>query len=464
MGKAVTLLLALFLAAGAAAQESVPVITLDQCIQTALAQGDDNRILQANLDVSRAQHALNVSRDSLSLSGNAGYGQNFPLTPAATILTGKSFGSATSLSTAGAQVGAALTGPLTTANLFTAPWVPASGTAKDATTVGLNLTQILWNGYWGGTQQATVDKSLLTLQGRETAAETGRLSLVYRIKQSYYTMLSAQRTLKLRREILDKQNGVLAQITAVYNLKQASALDLKNAQISARSAAIDVSSSEHDLRLARIRLANLMGQPPDRVFSVAEAEDPGLPVPALEAAVADGLKRRTDLKQIDLNRKSSQIDLALLRGQATPTVSVNGTVNWAFDWTGSNSGTANAGVKISMPILDAGAEKNQEQAIQRQMDAYDVQTSQLQKSIAADIQDAFESAQLQKDRLDLAGLTAESLDLQYQIVKTQYDNGTASNQDLITASVNAANARTALEKAKSDNQLAILLLLNAMGY
>ena len=52
------------------AQESAPVITLQQSIDAALTKGDSYRILQGNLSVARAQHAENVSKDSLALSGS----------------------------------------------------------------------------------------------------------------------------------------------------------------------------------------------------------------------------------------------------------------------------------------------------------------------------------------------------------------------------------------------------------
>jgi len=464
MGKRFLLLSAsLSLTILVAAQETVPIITLDQCIDAALSNGDENRILEYSLETSRAQHALNVSRNSIGLSGALGYGQSFQLTDNQALFTSRSFGIAAAASTVGAQATASLSSPLTTVNLYMAPYAPATSYAKDSSTVGLQLNQVLWNGYLGGTTQATVDKSFLALQAKQIGTDSSRAALVYRIRQAYYAMLSAQRTVKLRGEILDKQKGVLAQITAVYELRQASAVDLKAAQINARGAEIDVRGAQHDLQMARIRLSNLMGRPQDSDFAVAEAQDPQIPA-TLADAVAEGLRRRADLKLIELNRRSARIDLDLLRGQATPTVSVNGTIYAAVDWTGKTASLVNAGMKVAMPLLDAGAEKNQEDALQRQMDGYEAQTSQLSKSISADIQDAFGLLQIQKDRLEVAGLTAENTDLQYRIVKTQYDNGTASGQDLITAAVNAANARAANEKARSDTQLAALQLLNAMGY
>ena len=72
----------------AAAQQQAPgpsgpaapaaVVTLSQSIDEALANGDDNRLLKANLDLARAQHAENVSRNSWGLGASAGAGYNLP--------------------------------------------------------------------------------------------------------------------------------------------------------------------------------------------------------------------------------------------------------------------------------------------------------------------------------------------------------------------------------------------------
>jgi outer membrane protein TolC len=68
------------------------------------------------------------------------------------------------------------------------------------------------------------------------------------------------------------------------------------------------------------------------------------------------------------------------------------------------------------------------------------------------------------ERVQVAQMNAETLDLQFQVLQIENRYGTATNQDLLTAAVNAANGRTALASAKSAAQLAALKLLNAMGY
>jgi outer membrane protein len=448
----------------AAAAETPPVVTLQQGIDAALSQGDDNMILQGNLEAARAQHALNVSKNSFGLTASVGGQESWIL--GNTALQGNKILTSTALAT-GAQAGLTLNGPLTSISV-TPSFIPANPpTSPDAFSLtSVSVTQTLWNGYWGGPLQAAVDKSLLALQGKEIGAEASRLGIVYTVKQAYYTMLSAQGNLAVKTRILEKQDAVLKQIRAVYDLKLASLADLKTAQLNARSAQVDVTSAAHDLRFARIALATLMGASPDSDFAVADVAAPTAPVGTLAEAVATGLARRVELKQLALSLRSAAIDLALARGQGTPTVSVTGGVNVLLDLGNPTApaDSANLGVKLSMPVLDAGAVDSQVRSILRQNDVYAVQQSQLRKSITTAIQNAWENVRIANDRLDVARLSVEATDLQFQLVSAQRDTGTASNQDLLTAAVNLANAQNTQASAESAAELAVLQLQSVMGY
>ena len=257
------------------AQESVPVITLQQSIDAALANGESNRILGGNLSVVRAQHAENVSKNSLTLAGNLGGGYNYSFGNQTLASSESTPLGNSSTSAQGAVAGIGIAGPLTTINLNATPIAPpvllnGVSVSDPLTALELSASQVIWNGYPGGPAQATVDKSLLNLRGQELSTESGRLNLVYQVKQAYFAMFTAIQDLSSKKQVLDKQKALLDQITAIYNLKQASAVDLKTAQINAHSAEIDVQTSEHTLRLARIRLAIIMAIPTDTQFTVAQ--------------------------------------------------------------------------------------------------------------------------------------------------------------------------------------------------
>ncbi len=440
------------------AQAQPPVLTLSQCVQTALAQGAQARILASNLEAARAENDLVTSRNSLSLNGSLGYAAATP--PFGNTAPPQSFQSGSR----GAQAGLAVAGPLTSVDLNTAPYLPppAAG-GSPSSSAALSVSQTVWDGYPGGTGRAAVQKSRLTLEGAQITADTGRLGFLYSVKQAYYTMLAAQQKLVVLQQALDQQNAVLRQIQAVYDLKQASQVDLQSAQINARSAEIDLESGRQALGIARIRLANLIGRPVDQEFSVADTGGPSPPAFTLQEAIAQGLKQRQEVTQVELQRRALTIDRALLKAQRSPTVSLNGEVSWTVDWTGANAGVATAGVKIALPLLDAGAAAHQEQANRQQDAAYAARELQLRAGISADIEDAYQSVQIQQQRLDLASLRARNASQLLELARTRYRYGTATAQDLLDAAVASADAADALAQARSNLQLAVLGLENAMG-
>ena len=476
----VCLLLALLPLFPVFAQEVPITLTLGQATDSALGQGADSRILAKNLDIDREQYRLSVAQNSFALSGSLGESANYGFGDS-TLLGDNLLASGFSQTP---QAGLSLASSMTSVGLTVIPYQPPSALADafspllsflspgaSAATpgptgsIGLNVSQVLWNGYPGGTGRAAVEKSLLALRGAELSTATGRQNVVSAVTQGYFVMLGAQRNLAVKKEIREQQASLLAQINAVEALKQATAIDLRTAQINAQSADIDVQSAENDLRIARIRLAQLVGWPRERVFAVAEQDDPQVPVGSVEEAIAAALKKRTEIQQVELNRQASAIDLAVIKGKTTPTVSVTGGLNVYHDWQLlTTAGQGSLGVKIGLPILDAGSTEHQLAANRMQNDVYSVQADQLRASIATDVEEAYELVQVNVERLQVARLTAEKFDIKFTLKKTEAQYGTATNQDLLDASIDAANARSALVRAQRDAQLAILQLRNAMGY
>jgi outer membrane protein len=452
----------------AAETPATPVITLSQTIDAAMAGGDDVKLLKVNLAVARAQHAGNVSRNSLTLGGSGAAGFNYPGGDTKVLSSYSQALSAGATSVQGAQLGVGVSGPLTSVAVSASPWIPPLPNTVNPDTaggVGVSVSQTLWNGYAGGPAQATVDKSLLALQGRQLSTDSGLLTVVYRVKQAYFAMFDAQLAVAAAQQVLQQQSALLQQLTAVHDLKQLSDVDLRTAQINARSARLTVQNAQNGLRQARVQLAILMGRPTDQEFSVAQPDPQAVPAQTAEEAVAQALQRRVDIRLVELSRRSNAVDLAVARGQATPTVSVSGGVNDIVDYKGPTTAWyANIGLRVAMPILDAGAVANLVEAAQQQDQAYAVQLAQLQKGIAAAVQADWENVTLANEKVELARQTADNDDQIVEVYKIQRQAGTASTQDLLTASVNAANARTAYVQAQSTAQLAVLQLLNDMGY
>ena len=473
------------------------VVTLDEALKAAMAGNDDLSIAAGNLAAARATNQTNLAKNGPSLSANASAGASdgfndqtmAKATGASGVGIGESisggfgFGIGTATATSGTRIGLSATQTIpsypqtATVSSNTGKPTTINIAVPQTTVVAATISQTVWDGYPGGQTKALVDQSLLALRGKELAARQAVSAASAKVKQAYITALAAQRALELRLGILDKLNSLYKQLQATYAIQQTSAIDLKTAEINAQSAELDVESSRHDFSLARQRLALLIGLAPDANFRVAEIDVPKLPAASLDAAIAQGLAKRADIAQYDIAQRSALINASLARGSAQPAVVASGAIGLGYNWgapadsangvsssvAAANGQSISLGLKLAMPILDSGAAKAAEDAAGASAQVAATQASQLRKSVAADIRDAWWNLQILAERSDLAAQSVDLAESQFALTQAQVKYGTATTQDMLTASVNAANAEVAWLTAKSNQLLAELTLETAMG-
>jgi OMF family outer membrane factor len=478
------LLAASLLAAAATllvAEDASPIVTLDEAIASARASGDDFLIVSSGLEAAKRQRELDLAKQSLSVAASGAYsladgfgddeeayGQGVLARAVAA-----SSGSAVSSSYAGVasspSASVSVSSPLTKATLSATQAIPVPQkdipTVAQSSVVGLTLNQTVWDGYPGGQYRATLEKSRLAYEGRELSARQGGSAAAAKVKQAYIAMLAAQRDLDIKKQVLDKQSRLLAQIEAVYALKQASAIDLRTAQVNARAAELDLKSADKALRLANERLAVVMGRDPASRFSVAELDDPEMPAASVEEAIAIGLKRRADLAQLAMSASSARIDARLALAQAGPGVSLTAGAAVAVGWTDEPvvAQALSLGAKVSLPLYDSRAASLQAGTSEAQAALNDLQAAQLRKTLASDIRDYFEGALLQAEKVALAKEGAELAEAKFELMKAQSQYGTATTQDLLSASVDAATAEVNYGTARSAYLTIVQQLAAAMG-
>ena len=155
------------------------------------------------------------------------------------------------------EAGLALSGPMTSVSLGGSYYLPLVGSFSDTSLVTMNVSQTIWDGYPGGTQKATVEKSLLSLRAKQLTTDSDRASFVYDVKQAYLTLLSSQRTIAAKRDILAKQESSLAQMEVSFKLQHATAVDFRPPRSTSRAQRLTFETEQNMLREARI----IPGQP-----------------------------------------------------------------------------------------------------------------------------------------------------------------------------------------------------------
>jgi outer membrane protein len=450
---------ALWLMPGHAAGAEDRTVTLDQAVSQALSAGPDMRISRANLSIARAQYDDSASANGVGVTGSASYDRT-PFTTGYSA-TGQAF----QFVQDNFQGGLTLSAPLSTSVSLTGTHSLAEITPiQQSTNVALTASTYLWDGYAGGQALGAARVAAYALQGTQSAENANQKTIVYNVKQAYFTLLGQQRQLSILEDTLAQREAELARSQALFDAGSVSRIDLQQARVNRLLADLDLKKARGVLEVDRELLSNLLGWPMDQVYQAAEVED--LPLPSLEvaSAVKSALASREDFRQVELSLRSGEVSLELKKALASPTVSVNTGVSWIEDWTAStNRTTVHAGVSIKAPVIDTGSLGAQVREAALQADKLRAQQDQLASSIASSVKSAVYSLQDLLARVDLARQSLQLAQDQYDLAELELASGVTSNLDVLAASVALTTARVALAAARSAAQLGVLALQNAMG-
>jgi outer membrane protein TolC len=435
------------------AQTAPETVTLAQAIQAALQTGPDAKLAGLGLESARVQHDQAVAKAGPTLDSSPGASFSAPFKNIGS-WSGQVIGDL-SFSLPQTMTSASLKATLDS-SLQDTPPLPV----VRETSVGLSLSvnQTIWDGYGspidGGKNAASMKQSDISLQSKELSAESSRQDIVSKVKQAYYALLSAQHAVTARREALSQQQAQYERTKALADNQLATGLELRQAAINVRSAELDVTAAEESLAAGRRSLSLAAGWPGDRAYVVAEAADPAAPSLDVAALVATAMEKRIDVRQQKLNEETAAITLALRKAAKSSTVNAGAIISlssWSFR------------VDAKIPIVDSGLAAAQVRETEISNETSRVQAAQLVETITTevtaavtDLKDLLARAELAADRRDVAAA-------QRDLAQARLDQGVGSTLDVLAALVSLTNADVSLSKAKSDVQLGILRLQDAIG-
>jgi outer membrane protein len=423
------------------AQTATEIVTLAQAMQAALQSGPDAKIAGLTLEAARVQYDQAAAKASSNLNGNAsaGYSDQFGVVPGSDSLSaGLSFSLPRTMTTADVSASYSIT--------------------RDDLGADLRVGQTIWDGYGspidGGKGAASLKQSALSLQVKELSAETSRHGVISKVKQAYYALLSAQHTVTVRREAFSQQQAQYERTKTLAENRLATSLELRQAEINARSAELDLAAAEAALTANRRTLSLAAGWPGDRLYTVAEAPDPVAPALDIPALVATAMEKRIDVRQQKLAAESAAITLALRKAAKSPTVSASGSISLA---------TWSVGVSGQIPLIDSGLAAAQVRETEIANEQALLEAGQLAETVTTEVTAAVTDLKDLTARAELATARRDLSQAKYELAQAKLGLGIGSTLDVLDALVSLTEADVSLSKAKSDVYLGILRLQDAIG-
>ena len=323
-----------------------------------------------------------------------------------------------------------------------------------------------------GKLRATTQAARADLLGSEAARDTVRITLAADVAKTYFALRALDAEVTAMRRTLGLREGGLGLQKKRFDGGVISEYDYRQLEAEVAAARAQLPPLERDREIQEAALAVLLGRSPKAIMdgSVSRGEDS--PQKLLPAVVPAGLPselllRRPDLVEAEQRLIAANARVAVARSQMFPSIQLTGYLgSEAQALSALFSGPAGIwqlAMVIAQPIFAAGR-------LEAQIDAAKARETQALAGYQGAIQNAFREVRAALAAQTRARETFEAESTRFaalastvRLAKLRYDNGLASQLEVIDAERNLLAAEIARHEALRAQRAAVADLFKALG-
>jgi outer membrane protein, multidrug efflux system len=323
-----------------------------------------------------------------------------------------------------------------------------------------------------GKLRATTQASRADLLASEAARDTVRITLASDVAKAYFALRSLDAQVEATRRTLGLREDALKLQKKRFDGGVISEFDFRQLEAEAAAARAQLPPLERDREIQEAALSVLLGRSPKAILegSITRAgETPAQPIPAVVPAglPSELLLRRPDLVEAEQRLVAANARVAVARSQMFPSIQLTGFLgSEAQALSALFSGPAGIwqlAAMVAAPIFAGGrleaqvgaAEAREKQALAGYQGAIQNAFREVRSALAAQSR-ARESFEAESGR-------AAALAATLRLARLRYDNGLASQLDVIDAERNLLAAEIARVEALRAQRAAVADLYKALG-
>jgi len=242
------------------------------------------------------------------------------------------------------------------------------------------------------------------------------------------------------------------------------ALDVTRARSQLTGARTQLIVARNDRDRTRVELARAMGLP---LVTLVLVDSLGaLPVAAAtteEAALADAVRGRSDLRSMGLQAQAAREQAAAIRNERLPTIGVFADQGQAYRLGRSSLPTYQWGVQFSLPVFDGFRREGRTEEQLAMAQDYEMRERDLRIQVEADVRIALLNLTSSTQAVASARERLQLAEQEVSQARERFQAGVSGNADVITASLTLNTARTQYVDALTSYQAARVALARARG-
>jgi len=267
--------------------------------------------------------------------------------------------------------------------------------------------------------------------------------VIYEAKTAYYTVLRAQGAVNVAAAAVADAEEQLRLARAFVAAGTAAQYDVTRAEVTLADRRQTLLTARDNVSLAGAALNNVLGRDIITPLSLAPlgvTPDPTVDIPA---QVSEALVSRPEILQADLNIAIREKTTDLRETGNLPTLSFGANYNYNFTASGfnTNKGNWNAGVNMAWPVWDSGITRAEVDEARSDTRVAKLQKQQLVRGVTLQVGQAGLRVSETANRHEVAAQAVASAEEALRLARVRYQNGVATQLEVIDAETQLTQAR-----------------------
>jgi len=323
----------------------------------------------------------------------------------------------------------------------------------------LNLTQNLYDFEKTATQ---VQIQNLNTDSSRQDLNTTEAQIILGVKQSYYSLVQAEKNREVARESVKQFQIHLEQAKGFFEVGVKPKFDVTKAEVDLSNAKLNLIRAENAFRIARVNLNNAIGVPDAPEYSL----DNTLLFEKYEVDLQEALKKaynaRPDLRSLMMKMEAGSQSMELAKKGYYPYVT--GNASWGFEGQDFPLDKGwNVGATLNIPLFSGFQTKNQVAEAKATLDVLKDNEQSLRMQIRLEVEQAYSNLLEATEGIATAQLTVRQAEENFDLANGRYTSGVGNPIEVTDALVALSNAKTTHIAALTGFKTAQASLEKAMG-
>lgn len=295
-----------------------------------------------------------------------------------------------------------------------------------------------------GKTRASVEASEAAVQAAADNVDLIKSNLIYQTANTFYAILFLQRSITIQQQQIDALNGHLDLARKRVESGSATDYDIISTRVRVAAAENQKVDYQTDLNKAETSFRRLLGLPAGAAPALKGSFEPDSFALDSDSLTALAQKQRPEVRQARDAVRSAELQKNIVSLQDKPSLNFNfmyGFKNGFIPNLDVFRGNFAAGLAAAIPIYNGSLTGYQEQEAEANIRGTQSRTTDAERMVAAEVQQAVSDVRANRTKLATAQLQIDQAQQALDMARVRYQSGIITNLDLI-------DAETALEEAQ----------------